>query len=56
MVKVDGKVCYVSHEANCFNDVVPSELQYGIYKNASEWGTGVTERNRFFDNLIINYH
>lgn len=52
-IKVDGERIFASHKGNCFNDVVPSSPQYGVYKNV--WDTGVTVRERYFDNLMISY-
>ena len=50
---IDSKLVFESHEPNCFNDLLGSSPQYGIYKNL--WGTGVTTFERYFDNFRIEY-
>ena len=52
-VRIDGNIVFVSHKPNCFNDLVSTELQYGIYKN--KWGAGVTTRERYYDNMKVKY-
>ena len=52
-VRIDGNIVFVSHNPNCFNDLVSTELQYGIYKN--KWGAGVTTRERYYDNMKVKY-
>lgn len=52
-LKIDGNIVFESHKPNCFNDLLGSSPQYGIYKN--QWGTGVTTFERYFDNFKITY-
>lgn len=52
-ISIDSKLVFESHKPNCFNDLLGSSPQYGIYKNL--WGTGVTTFERYFDNFKIVY-
>lgn len=52
-ISIDNKLVFESHKPNCFNDLLGSSPQYGIYKNL--WGTGVTTFERYFDNFKIEY-
>ena len=52
-IKIDGKTEFEYRKANCYNDLLGTSPQYGIYKN--NWGTGVTEFQRYFDNFRIDY-
>ena len=50
---IDSKLIFESHKPNCFNDLLGSSPQYGIYKNL--WGEGVTTFERYFDNFKVTY-
>lgn len=52
-ILIDGKTEFEYRKANCYNDLLGTSPQYGIYKN--NWGTGVTEFQRYFDNFKIEY-
>ena len=52
-IKIDGITQFEYRKANCYNDLLGTSPQYGIYKN--NWGTGVTEFQRYFDNFNIEY-
>ena len=50
---IDSQLVFESRKPNCFNDLLGSSPQYGIYKNL--WGEGVTTFERYFDNFKITY-
>lgn len=52
-ITIDGITQFEYRKANCYNDLLGTSPQYGIYKN--NWGTGVTEFQRYFDNFKIEY-
>ena len=52
IVKINGKVVYISREPNCPNDVNGSSAQYGEYKN--QWGV-ITYSERYVDQMRVIY-